>query len=105
LERLHSCGAMNNTIPARTQANLRIPAWAAHVSEGARGGVRIYATLRGQRDEDRCRVHHLSGGVRGGKFTGNKSLHGTSCFSGAVSSSHRPPRILEASLGGATSGS
>jgi hypothetical protein len=30
------CRAMNNTIPARTLANLRIPGWAAHVSEGGR---------------------------------------------------------------------
>src|ERR1700737_2806031 len=28
------CGAMNNTIPARTLANLGIPGWATHVSEG-----------------------------------------------------------------------
>jgi hypothetical protein len=47
------CGAMNNTIPARTLANLRIPGWAAHVSEG---GVRsITLTVdRGRRSGIFC---------------------------------------------------
>jgi hypothetical protein len=36
---LRSCGTMNNTIPARTHANLRIPGWAANISE--RGPVTV----------------------------------------------------------------